>query len=201
MNALQRKSGGQDWFKDATRYWASRFPPIEARLETAFRFVELSTDNRSTYSFEFASILRDCGSVFGSVCDALLRGSMGASRGTQYNFGHYRDFLKQEMPNIHELTIQIRPIFPKGLIFPFEELRTESRSPQWWDAYNKVKHSEYDEFREGNLENCVTALAALVLLGSELGMFVSDPLFVNVGSPHANFSIDTSTERYLFPHA
>jgi len=198
MTVLANKFGGQDWFSDAASYLSSRFPSVEARLQTAFRYVELHGENRKTFSYEFASILRDSSSVFGSVAEAFLQGTMGAPKG-EYTFANYRDFLRREVPDIHKRTVHLRPCFPNGVIVPFEELQMATDSPKWWIAYNKVKHSEYDKFRMGNLENCVKAVSALGLLGHLMGVFISDRLFVNVGIAYAENSIGTSGERRLFP--
>ena len=198
MTVLATKFGNQSWFSHATSYLSSHFPPVEARMQTAFRYVELHSENRNTFSYEFASILRDSGSVFGSVADALVRGASAPPR-REYNFGDYRNFLRREVPDIGQRTVCVRPCFPVGIIVPFEELQTATGTPGWWNAYTKVKHHEYQEFRMGNLANCITAVSGLALLGFLMGIFISDALFVNVGiAYHAN-SIDMSEERRLFP--
>ncbi len=167
-------------------------------MQATFRYVELHSENWNTFSYEFASILRDSGSVFSSVADALVRGASAAPR-HEYNFGDYRDFLRREVPDIGQRTVCVRPCFPAGIIVPFEELQTATGTLGWWDAYNKVKHHEYHEFRMGSLENCVTAVSGLVLLGFLMGIFISDPLFVNVGIVYHPNSIEMSDERRLFP--
>jgi hypothetical protein len=201
MMELTSKYKKEEWFAGAAFYWSSRFPPIKARLQDTFRYVELHTENRSAFSYEYASILRDCGSVFGSIVDVFVRRTTGASEGVQYNFGDYRDFLKREIPDIHHVSIQVRRLFPNGMIVPFEDLKTDRGLPQWWNAYNEIKHAEYDKFRLGNLENCVTALAALAILGHLMGEWVNEPVFVNVGIAYKEDSIDMSKERRLFPKA
>lgn len=199
MSVLGNKFRDQDWFKDAASYLSSRFPSVEARLDAVFRYVELHVGNRRTFSYEFASILRDSGSVFGSVLDALLRGARGAPKG-QYTFADYRDFLRREVLDIHKRSVHIRPCFLKGTVVPFEELRTTTGTPDWWNAYNAVKHSEYTEFPLGNLEHCVSAVSALALLGFLMGVLGADRLFVNVGIAYDEDSIGMSNERRLFPH-
>jgi len=198
MTVLATKFKNQSWFSHAASYLSSRFPAVEARMQTTFRYVELHTENRNTFSYEFASILRDSGSIFGSVADALVRGASAAPI-REYNFGDYRDFLRREVPDIGQRTICLRPCFPAGIVVPFEELQTTTGTPGWWDAYNKVKHHEYAEFRVGNLENCVTAVSALALLGFLMGIFISDALFGNVGVVCPANSIDMSEKRRLFP--
>lgn len=198
MTVLKNKFANHGWFQLAASYLSSRFPSVEERLQTAFRYVELHRDNRNTYSYEFASILRDSGSLFSSVADALVAGAKGTT-GRKYDFGDYRDFLLSEVPDIFKRTVTLRCCFPVGVVVPFEELQTGTGTPSWWHAYNQVKHHEYDEFRKGNLENCVTAVSGLALLGHLMGIFVSDAMFVNVGIAYSDNSVDMSDDRRLFP--
>ena len=196
---LRDKYQGKEWFLKATDYLSSRLTSVESRLITTFRYVDLHTENRSVFSYEFASILRDLGSTFGSVADILARGIITRlSNIKETNFSHYREFLLNEVPDIHNLTICIRPLHPAGIIVPFEDMKTEKDTPKWWSSYNRIKHIDYNEYRVGNLENCVTALSALVLLGYLMGIFLSDSLFVNVGIAYSPNSIDMSAERRLF---
>jgi hypothetical protein len=193
---LWNKYKGQDWFESANSYCFQRFKAVEDRLFTATRFVEIHTKNRTTFSYEFASILRDCGSIFGSTLDGFVRGS-GQSNAKETNLGHYRDFLLSEIPDIHTHSLQIRPCFPGGLIVPFDGFASSKGAPAWWDAYNQVKHNEHMDFEVGNLEYALTALSALTLIGFYGSWFVSDPLFVNVGFPLQNSGY--GSERLLFP--
>jgi len=197
MTILQRKFGDEAWFSCAASYLSSRFLSVEARLQTTFRYVDLNRENRNAFSYEFASILRDSGSIFSSVADALVRGAKGAPK-HEYDFGDYREFLREEVPDIHRRTVCLRPCFPAGIVVPFEELCERTGTPKWWHAYNLVKHREYYEFHVGNLENCVIAVSALALLGQLMGVFISDGLFINVGIAYDEKSVDMSDERQLF---
>jgi hypothetical protein len=197
---LRDRFQGQEWFSRAQACWVSQFSSVEGRLLSAFEYVELHPENRSTFSREFAGILRDAGSIFGSVADELVRGAGLAPRRRDgnYDFVDYRDFLWKQVPDLHRRTVALRPVFPMSVVTPFEELQTEAGIPAWWNAYNKVKHQVSKEFRLGNLENSVTAVCALALLGALMGTFVSDSLFVNVGIAYKEDSIDLSDERRLF---
>ena len=126
----------------------------------------------------------------------LVAGSK-AITGRRYDFGDYRDFLLSHVPDIFKRTVTLRRCFPTGTVVPFEELQTGTLA--WWHAYNQVKHHEYDDFRKGNLENCVTAVSGLALLGHLMGVFVSDAMYVNVGIAYPDNSVDVSDERRLFP--
>ena len=198
MTVLRNKFTNQEWFQLAASYLSSRLLAVEERLQTALRYVELHKDNRDAFSYEFASILRDSGSLFSSVADALVAGT-NATTGHRYDFGDYRDFLLSEVPDIFRRTVTLRHCFPAGIVVPFEELRARTGIPAWWNAYNQVKHHEYDDFRKGNLENCVTAVSALAVLGHLMDVFVSDAMFVNVGIAYSDNSVDMSDERRLFP--
>ena len=90
--------------------------------------------------------------------------------------------------------------FPNGMIVPFEELKEPRGVPKWWDAYNKVKHNEYKSFRDGNLENCTIALAAVILLRYYMIGPYGNLLFANVGIAYDDKSIDMFLERRMFPH-
>ena len=200
--SLRDKFGHEEWFLRAASYWESRFRAVQGRLVATFRYVEFHAGNRDAFSYEFASILRDAGSIFGSVADAVTRGAGVASkrrRADEYSFPDYRHFLLGQDPDLPRRTVDLRPLFPASVVVPFEELTDRRGIPRWWDAYNGVKHREYDEFPRGNLENSVTAVCALALLGNLMATFVSDDLFVNVGVVRHPASIDLANERRLFP--
>lgn len=181
ITGLPSKFGHTDWFPQVRRYWKSRFLPIQARFMDTFRYVEMSGLNRSTFSYEYASILRDCGSVFGSALDEFVRRSKGEAGFPQYTFADYRRFLIEQEPTIPQQTVEVRSLFPHGVIIPFDNMKKKSGVPKWWIGYNKVKHSEMLGFSQGNLENCVHALGALALLGRALDAPVDESLFTYVG--------------------
>jgi len=64
-------------------------------------------------------------------------------------------------------------------------------------ATNSLKHNELSHLQAGDLENTLTGLPALAILGLFGSWFVSDSLFVNVGTPMNNGP--TGAESYLFP--
>jgi hypothetical protein len=98
---------------------------------------------------------------------------LGAKK-SQYDIGHYRSFLTKYvvMESIQGHTSRIAlvavelassndPLF----LQPFLQWdKSPATTPEWWAAFNAVKHSDMDEFREGSLLNCLNALAALATL-------------------------------------
>jgi hypothetical protein len=49
------------------------------------------------------------------------------------------------------------------IISPYEALGGGS-SPKWWQAYNHLKHSRHEKYREANMENALSSLAGLFIL-------------------------------------
>src|SRR5215217_9457148 len=72
----------EGWYIEAWEYLKERRTFVQKRFIECTRYVEVHCENCNTFSFEFASILRDCGSVFGSVLDAMIKGSAFRSRRT-----------------------------------------------------------------------------------------------------------------------
>ena len=197
MTDFAKRYGSKDWFNEAKDYLVARRAAIQERLSATFRFVDLNRENGSTFSYEFASILRDSGSVFGSVLDSLAKGKKGDFR-IQTSFRDYKRLLLDEDPNIHHRTLQVRPLFPNGMLVPLSTLSQSNGISDWWRAYNNAKHSEYQNFRDGNMQNAVLSVAALVILEHFIGVHLPDSLWVNIGIVYSDTTIDMSDERRLF---
>ena len=195
----------RDQLAQTKQYLIARRSVIQHRLVDTFRFVELGKDNGHTFSYEFASILRDAGSAFGSVMDSLVRLASAEENkgklGRKTKFEDYREWLTAHYVAIERLSVQVRALHPAGLVLPFSSLREEQDPPAWWSAYNKVKHSEYKHFSRGNLENAVLSVAALVLLERVLEvqeLQLGDAFWVNIGIVYDEAAIDMSEARVLF---
>ena len=185
MTRLHFKYHEKPWFPKILSYLSNRYPAIESRMIGTFRYVQLHPNNRYTFSYEFGSILRDASSVFGSLTDRLVRKTTSERLPKHLNFGHYRTFLVDKVPNISSLTVEVRALDARALI-PFRELESAQGTPRWWDAYNNLKHSEILNYQNGNLENTLNSLGALAILGFLLGIFgfgsiASSPLFHDIG--------------------
>jgi hypothetical protein len=189
----------EGWYIEAWEYLKERRTFVQKRFIECTRYVEVHCENCNTFSFEFASILRDCGSVFGSVLDAMIKGSAFRSRRTT-TIANYKSFLKAQDDRAYLYSVHFRSRFPNGLILPLYFLKSTG-SPKWWLAYNKVKHSEYDEYRSGSLGDAATALAALVVLETFFGRPITDEIWTNIGSRYEEDSFDMNTMRRLFPES
>lgn len=142
----------------AYRHW-QYFLALERSFDTTTRYVEVDKRNFTTYSIEYARLLLAAASEVDVVCKMLcmrIEPETGAGRINQYQpviLGAY-----PELP-----TMQVT--LPRyGLEFrPWEGWEPNS-APQWWTAYNKVKHERHTEFERANLENVCNALSGLLCL-------------------------------------
>lgn len=188
----------QVWYIQANEYLKERRAFIQRRFAECIRYVEVHSENSDTFSYEFASILRDCGSVFSSVLDAMINGSSSTSKKST-NIGDYKAFLRAQDDRTYLDSVHFRNRFPDGLILPLYSLKDPAKNPVWWSAYNEVKHSEYKAYRFGCLANAATALASLVILETILGNPKSDEIWVNVGHRYEENSFDMHSMQRLFP--
>ena len=190
----------KDWYIQAHEYLKERRNFIQKRFIDCIRYVEVHSENSDTFSYEFASILRDCGSVFSSVLDAVIKGSSFVGK-KKTNIDDYKPFLKAQDDNVYLYSVHFRNRFPYGLILPLYSLKDNTKITQWWSAYNKVKHSEYNEYRFGSLGNAATALASLVILETLLGNVASDEIWVNIGMQYEEDSFVMQSMSRLFPRS
>jgi hypothetical protein len=186
----------KEWYIRASEYLRERRTFVQKRFIECTRYVDVHSGNSETFSYEFASILRDCGSVFSSVLDAMIKGLTPGKK--QTTIADYKSFLKTQDDTVYLYSVHYRSRFPDGLILPLYSLKN-SKAPGWWDAYNEVKHSEYDAYRSGNLGNATTALASLVILETMLICKMrSDELWTNIGLQYEEGSYDMGTMKRLF---
>lgn len=196
-NTLAVKFQNASWATELSNYLAQKYRQIEDRLAKTLDFVAPARENRDTFSYEFASILRDTGSAFGSTMDELVRRTTTKPK-KRYDFNDYRRFLIDSIPNIHMRVVAVNALFPL-IIMPFSALRDSQKGqPKWWRAYTAIKHSEVKQHKEGNLSNTFGSVAALAIIGNQMGAFVRTDMFVNVGVNYPPDDPAIRQERVLF---
>lgn len=164
---LHSKYGENEWFSEILGYLIVRFHPIEARILNTFRYVELQPRNAATFSYEFGSIIRDIGSTFGSILDKLVRKTTTEPLDKYLDIVAYLEFLLREVKDIELVGAQLDSPFRLNLILPFEDIKECVKKPNlwhWWDAYNNLKHSEIDNYRDGSLANVIYGMGSLAIL-------------------------------------
>lgn len=158
---LYPKFGKEAWYEGLYGYLSLRYFHIERRIIEASRYVEISAENKTTFSSEFASIIRDIGSTFGSLGDGLVKNTLvGPKR--EYDIRDYLKFIVDEVKDAELIGVRLITPFTHHFVFPFEN--TKSSTPAWWTAYNNLKHSDIDNFKDGCLGNVVCGIASLATL-------------------------------------
>lgn len=135
------------------------------------RYVALDKDHDKVWSEKIAQLLLLTGSTVDSFFNEM-RGSPALpqskllsdlQQNPEPNIGNYRD--------VYEPTYKLSGVELKvsyglgdyGMINPFRPFEPRS-NPEWWNAYNEVKHGFFQSIREATLDKLVHALGALFAL-------------------------------------
>lgn len=142
-----------DFVKNYWRYYLL----LENKFLQTVNYVEITRDNFSTYSVEYAYLLQSIGgeldTFFKVYCDFPLDDdSKDMSNYHDTVIAKYPDIISQKIV-IQEYDLELQPF--KGW---------SHGSGKWWRAYNSVKHNRYGNIRLASLSNVLNILAALFLL-------------------------------------
>lgn len=135
------------------------FLALERDLGVLSRFVEFSRDNWNTHSIEMARIILASASEVDVLLKALCKRLSPKSNAD--NINKYRAVIRKELPSIPKFRVML-PRYGLNLT-PWSNWNS-SKVPDWWTAYNKVKHRRDAEFRRANLHNTLNAAAALYVV-------------------------------------
>jgi hypothetical protein len=141
-------------------HWAYYFSLEDDFVETS-RYVEICEDNFDTYSIQYVRMILAIGSEVDVVAKEVCR-QINASNALG-NIDQYRDILVVEKPAMPRLRfgtawnpLRLQPWQSWG--------NTPPTNPDWWRAYNTVKHERLSNLSLGNLRNTINALAGLYAL-------------------------------------
>ena len=137
-------------------FW-SYYLNLEERFINTTKYVEVNTDNYSTYSIEYTSLLL-------SICseiDVIFKEICGFNQKEHKCINDYFSIVNSKFPDIFQEKVIYS--FSSIPLMPFNSWNA-SQSPIWWTNYNKLKHGRLNNFMVGNLENVLSALAALYIL-------------------------------------
>jgi len=168
-------------FRTGKTWWTYSF--LEERLNQISRYVTFSDSNDKTWGEEIASFLI----LAGSATDTFFRTMKECPYiQSESSYSTTVDLVKKRKEEggisfwtIDDYRTAFEPIYelsentvdvPFGLdyygeIRPFEAFR-DKRVPEWWTAYNGLKHDYYDKIPQANLSNGIHCLAGLLILNS-----------------------------------
>ena len=158
-----------EWYDNIKRYIAKNYFYQEERFMQTFRYVELDMRNSDTFSMEYSSILSDVGRIFSSTMEELYK-QIDPKPVEKPNIGHFRPLLLYHVTQINGQLVYVNPLkhTDKYIIFPYSAFNNSNGTPEWWGAYNRIKHGDIHNYKLGNLKNTITALAATFLLFGNL---------------------------------
>lgn len=129
--------------------------------------------NGQTFSNEFAKLLLLSASEFEVIAKTLCKES-GKSISDKANIIEISKSILTLYPNIINTEIQT----PYKIFKPLSHWGLDNKNPSiiigipWWAEYNKIKHDRLNSFSKANLNNCVKALASLMILELYLSQIV-----------------------------
>ncbi len=139
------------------RYWR-HFLALEDDFAKTLRYVEFAEANYKTYSVEFVKLLLAIGSEVDvaakDVCRALDKTKKYGS------IDKYRECI-----SVRNIIFNEKVLVPRyeRVFQPWKAWHGE-KSPDWWKAYNDVKHERNAYLHDANLENVANALAGLFVM-------------------------------------
>lgn len=153
---------------------------IERELRSIFDYVEPDEANKNTFSFELYSLLLRACTEVELNCKKIMEANGATPQGHFFTMADYKKLEKSSLlskytvifrnwrkrnPSTNELE------YIEKEFCPFANFDISvNRSPEWYEDYNQVKHNREENLEKANLENCMNAVAGiLILLYSQFG--------------------------------
>jgi len=139
-------------------YW-SHYQILEQDLDNVSRYIEFHEANFGVFSIQLTHLLLAIGSevdvLFKEVCSLIDKDACPR------NINDYKDICISEIQT--ELFMTVSAHKYGFSLEPWSNWKGE-KNPDWWKAYNDVKHHRNTLFHKANLKNCLNALAGLYVL-------------------------------------
>jgi len=151
---------------------------LDTRLNELSRYISFAPENRVTWSESLADLLI----LTSSAVDSFFR-DMSKCPYIQSN-PDYLEIQQQvgrrrwninDFRNVYESIYELSRnevyapfgLSPYGSVRPFEEFdKSRKGIPNWWTAYNNLKHDYYTHLKEANLDNVLNSLGGLLILNA-----------------------------------
>lgn len=155
----------KEFMRDYWRYYRS----LEDKFILTSSYVEIHKENFSTFSNEYASLLRS----IGAELDNFFKVYSGFDLNERKNIKDYACSILNSYPEIVNQKIEIRDLDIEIQPFLNWNINTPAQSLVWWDSFVNIKHNRVENMKSANLENVLNILGALFLLEMKyLGIIV-----------------------------
>lgn len=150
--------------RDAPEYGVTAIDGLfaaESALEKAVKFVPYCDKHVDVWSPQFGQIILDCASQIDSIWKAAEQtNNSSASKRNRTIEVHRKQY--------EAIISSQKVIFFGGpnpaVIEPFDEWNsTPPKSPQWWNAYNDLKHDRFSNQSKATLRHAVDSVGGLFL--------------------------------------
>jgi hypothetical protein len=135
------------------------FLALESDVERLARFVEFTMSNFETHSIEMAHLFLAASSEVDVVVKQLC--SLINPESNAGDIAAYRSVLLEGLPEMSGTDVLV-PRY--GLSLQPWDHWLHDKTPDWWHAYNKVKHQRGENFRLANLKNVLNSMAGLFVV-------------------------------------
>jgi hypothetical protein len=160
---------------------------IEGDLERLSRFIDFDERNFDCFSIEISRILLASGAEVDVVCKQICKKiNSKSSAGSIYA---YQNEILASYPNIPDFIV----LLPRyGLtLTPWSNWKAQNNPPDWWTAYNKIKHHRDSQYHRANLQNALNAVCGLFIMvlylyreKAEEGELGPSPKLLHVSEKH-----------------
>ncbi len=134
------------------------------KLDEVLLYIEPSQTGLSTYSHKCRELLILACTEVENLWAQYMRIANANPTGRVFTTN---DYIKLLSPlYLHEYVISCKLISNTYSVNPFGNWNSSSptQSLHWYNAYNKTKHDREQHFSEASLENCIHAIAAVIVL-------------------------------------
>ena len=152
---------------------------IDRKLRAIFNYVEPDEKNKSVFSLELYSLFLEACTEVELNCREILLANEINVKPENFNMKIYKKLEKSSLlsrytaifPNWRQRNEEGRLEYVRKEFQPFKNFNSSINKPlQWYQDYNAVKHNREENLEKANLENCINAVAAiLILLYSQFG--------------------------------
>lgn len=144
-------------------YW-HYYLSLENKFIDTINYVELCEDNFNTYSNTYIMLLQ----AIGSELNALFKELCHFDKSENKNIKDFVERILNDFPEIVEFEIKVIGYDISFKPFKGWNVDRPSKSLEWWEAYNQIKHNRIESIKVASLKNVIYSLSGLMLLNMKL---------------------------------
>jgi hypothetical protein len=134
---------------------------VESMLQDALRYVPYCDEHRSVWSYRIARIILEAASQVDSAWKATAKLQAPTTIKRKLNINDHRDRFGALVARQGVVFFSAGSI---STLTPFKDWQPpDAEPPEWWRAYNKLKHDRFTFQNEGTLDHALNSVAALLL--------------------------------------